>query len=177
MHLPALSLPAVHRYDLALCRWCGRAQSRRLLLRIFRGASTLGDGGVWFALAALLPLAYGSEALPAVGEMALAGILSLLTYKSIKGLTGRERPHRADASIIQAARELDRYSFPSGHTLHAVAFATVAIAHFGELAWPLVPLALLISASRVVLGLHYPTDVVAGAALGGAIGWSSLQLL
>ena len=129
----ALTLPAVHRYDVALCRWCGRAQRRRALLALFRLASRLGDGGIWFALVALLPILYGGEALAAVRDMAAASIVSLVAYKVIKHAIGRERPHRADASIVLAARELDRYSFPSGHTLHAAAFSTVAIAHYGEL--------------------------------------------
>jgi undecaprenyl-diphosphatase len=61
---------------------------------------------------------------------------------------------------------LDRYSFPSGHTLHAVSFTIVTTAHAPELAPILVPFALLVAASRVVLGLHYPTDVAAGAFIG-----------
>ena len=64
---------------------------------------------------------------------------------------------------------LDRYSFPSGHTLHAVCFAWQAVAHFPALSWTLVPVAALIALSRVVLGLHYPTDVLAGAAIGALL--------
>jgi undecaprenyl-diphosphatase len=71
---------------------------------------------------------------------------------------------------------LDRYSFPSGHTLHAVTFTAIAIHHVPMLAVPLVPFALLIGASRVVLGLHYPTDVLAGATLGAGIAASTLML-
>jgi undecaprenyl-diphosphatase len=50
-----------------------------------------------------------------------------------------------------------------------VSFAWQATAHFPELGWVLLPLAGLIAGSRVVLGLHYPTDVLAGAALGAAL--------
>jgi undecaprenyl-diphosphatase len=53
--------------------------------------------------------------------------------------------------------------------LHAVSFAWQASAHFPELAWVLVPLAALIAGSRVVLGLHYPTDVLVGAVIGGSL--------
>ena len=72
-------------------------------------------------------------------------------------------------AISQAAAPLDRYSFPSGHTLHAVSFAWQACAHFPELSWVLLPLTALIAGSRVVLGLHYPTDVLAGAIIGAAL--------
>jgi undecaprenyl-diphosphatase len=71
---------------------------------------------------------------------------------------------------------LDRYSFPSGHTLHAVSFTWQAVAHFPQLAWILIPLALLIALSRVVLGLHYPTDVIAGAAVGALLAAGGLAL-
>ena len=65
---------------------------------------------------------------------------------------------------------LDRYSFPSGHTLHAVTFTWLAVERFPTLAWILIPLASLIAASRVVLGLHYPSDVLAGGAIGIGLG-------
>ncbi|HET7766673.1 MAG TPA: phosphatase PAP2 family protein, partial [Burkholderiales bacterium] len=64
--------------------------------------------------------------------------------------------------------------FPSGHTLHAVAFSMVAISFYPALAWLLVPFTLLVASSRVVLGLHYPSDVLAGAALGAIIALASL---
>jgi undecaprenyl-diphosphatase len=64
---------------------------------------------------------------------------------------------------------LDRYSFPSGHTLHAVLFTTIAVAYAPSLVFVLLPFTLLIAASRVVLGLHYPSDVIVGALLGWMI--------
>jgi len=93
----------------------------------------------------------------------------VLVYALLKRVFVRERPFITHAAIHRAALPLDRYSFPSGHTLHAVSFTWQACAHFPELAWLLVPLAALIAGSRVVLGLHYPSDVLAGAVIGGAL--------
>jgi undecaprenyl-diphosphatase len=64
---------------------------------------------------------------------------------------------------------LDRFSFPSGHTMHAVAFSLIAATTFPELAWPLWSFTVLVALSRPMLGLHYPSDVLAGALLGTGV--------
>jgi undecaprenyl-diphosphatase len=71
---------------------------------------------------------------------------------------------------------LDRYSFPSGHTLHAVSFSLIALHYFPGLAWLLLPFTLLVALSRLVLGLHYPTDVLIATLLGGGLATTSLLL-
>ncbi len=165
---------AARRLDLTVCLYLNRLHRSLHWVRLFRAVSRMGDGPVWYGLAVALPLLYGRAALPAVGEMAIAAIAGLLLYKTVKRLTGRERPCRAHPAIVQAAVALDRYSFPSGHTLHAVAFSTVVIAHFPALAWGLAPFTALVALSRPALGLHYPSDVIAGAALGAGLGALSL---
>jgi undecaprenyl-diphosphatase len=99
-----------------------------------------------------------------------------VVYKLLKRGTLRPRPYQVQASIAQGASPLDTFSFPSGHTLHAVGFSVVALAYYPSLAALLVPFALLTAGSRVVLGLHYPSDVLAGAALGALIGAGSVAL-
>ena len=108
--------------------------------------------------------------------MAAVGIAATLVSKALKSLTSRSRPFSAHAGVLLGAAPLDRYSFPSGHTLHAVAFSTVVLATYGILAWLLVPFTLAVATSRVVLGLHYPTDVAAGAAVGALLAVSTLAL-
>lgn len=70
---------------------------------------------------------------------------------------------------------LDRFSFPSGHTLHAVCFTLVACAHYPGLLLLLVPFTLLVAASRLILGLHWLSDVIAGAGIGGLMAWIFIQ--
>ena len=71
---------------------------------------------------------------------------------------------------------LDEFSFPSGHTLHAVSFTLIALAYVPMLAPLLVPFTLLVALSRIVLGLHYPSDVLAATVIGSLLGAISLWL-
>ena len=162
----------IARFDAAeygLCRRLNRGASFALPRRMFQIASRLGDGLIWYALILVLPLMFGRAAVKPAIVMALTGALGVLVYALLKRVFVRERPFITHAAIDRGAAPLDRYSFPSGHTLHAVSFTWQACAHFPELAWVLVPLAALIAGSRVVLGLHYPSDVLAGAAIGAAL--------
>ena len=116
-----------------------------------------------------MPLWLGSAGYEAAGRMAIAGIVGLIVYKILKKLLVRERPYIGLVGIDCAMPPLDRYSFPSGHTLHEVMFATLTTHYLPELSLVFGGFAVLVAVSRVVLGLHYPTDVVVGAALGYAI--------
>jgi undecaprenyl-diphosphatase len=164
------------RFDHAeyrLCRRLNRGVERTWVRVLFKTASRLGDGVIWYVLMLALPLMYGSQGLRVGLIMLATSAANLATYKFLKRTFVRERPFIRHAGISLAQSPLDRYSFPSGHTLHAVAFTWQAVAAFPELGFVLVPLALAIAASRVVLGLHYPTDVLVGALLGvtsGVIG-------
>jgi len=162
--------------EVGLCRRLNRGAAFALPRQILRIASRLGDGVVWYALILALPLLYGAAALRPSIVMALTGALGVVLYTLLKRLFVRERPFIAHRGIDPAAAPLDRYSFPSGHTMHAVSFAWQASLYFPELGWVLWPLTALIAASRVVLGLHYPSDVLAGAALGAGLAELGLSL-
>jgi len=155
--------------EYGLCRRLNRGAAFALPRRIFQIASRLGDGIVWYGLILALPLLYGAAAVKPAMVMALTGALGVAVYTLLKRVFVRERPFITHETISLAAAPLDRYSFPSGHTLHAVSFTWQACAHFPELAWVLVPLAALIAGSRVILGLHYPSDLLAGAAIGATL--------
>lgn len=172
MAVMSLTRSLIARFDQAeyrLCRQLNRGAEQRLLLPLMRVASRLGDGVVWYVLLALLPAIYGYRGAHAALVMAVTGMIGLLLYKLLKHGLVRERPFIRHAGITLAMPPLDRYSFPSGHTLHAVSFTTQAVNLAPELGWVLIPLAALIAMSRVVLGLHYPSDVLAGALLGAGI--------
>jgi undecaprenyl-diphosphatase len=156
-----------------LCRLANAAARRRAVRALFKLVSRLGDGAFWYALIAALPLRYGVEGVRAGARMLVTGALALALYKFLKRRFVRERPFVSLVGIECVMPPLDRYSFPSGHTLHAVCFTLMALQPFPELALLLWPFTLLVAASRVVLGLHYPTDVLIGAALGAALAFAS----
>jgi undecaprenyl-diphosphatase len=153
-----------------LCRSLNRGVRHAWIRVFFDTASRLGDGVVWYALMLALPLLYGSRGFEVALIMLATGAVGLAVYKLMKRTFVRERPFIRHAGISLAGAPLDRYSFPSGHTLHAVSFTWQMCAAFPETGFVLVPLAMAITASRVVLGLHYPTDVLVGALLGACAG-------
>lgn len=158
--------------------WCLRLQNRSrrpLVCGLFALVSRLGDGVFWYALMAALLLWYGHDAAPAVAHMAATGAVGLLLYKALKGRTGRPRPCARHACIDALVAPLDEFSFPSGHTLHAVGFTTTALYFYPGLAWLLLPFTALVALSRPVLGLHYPSDVLAGALIGLGVALLVLQ--
>lgn len=173
MATPGSLLERFDHAEYRLCRRLNRGVEHAGVRAFFRTASRLGDGPIWYALMLVLPLLFGAQGLRVALVMLATSAVNLATYKFLKRTFVRERPFIRHASISLAQAPLDRYSFPSGHTLHAVAFTWQACAAFPELAFVLAPLALAIATSRVVLGLHYPTDVLVGALLGvttGSIG-------
>jgi undecaprenyl-diphosphatase len=162
--------------ELRLCRYLNRSSGPTLIRDLFRTVSWLGNGWLWYALIVALPFLYGADGWLPAAHMIVTGALSLSVYKLIKEHAVRERPYITHSTIQCACAPLDRYSFPSGHTLHAVSFTLVAVHYFPEWAALLGAFTLLVALSRVILGLHYPTDVAAGAVLGGVLAAISLRL-
>lgn len=160
------------RVDAAEVAWClrlNRGCARREIRAVFAIASRLGNGAFWYTLALSLPLIYGAGAWLAVARMAMVGFTGVALYKYLKSRLVRERPYISFATIVPGTSVLDRYSFPSGHTLHAVSFTVLITQSFPELSIVCVPFAVLVAMSRVVLGLHYPSDVLAGGSIGAGL--------
>lgn len=173
----ALALAWLDHAELAACRRFNQVVRSVGALRMFQVASRLGDGVLWYTLIAALALFFGPEGRSIALQCAVAGIAGLLIYRALKNVLVRERPYMTHAAIVCAGRPLDRFSFPSGHTLHAVSFSLIICTGLPMLALLLVPAALLIALSRVVLGLHYPSDVLAGGLLGATIASLSMRLV
>jgi undecaprenyl-diphosphatase len=169
-------LARMRALDLSLCRLLNRASGRDYASRFFSLISRLGDGVFWYVLMLIIPLLHGFGGLAVSMHMGLSGLVCLIVYKWLKTRTSRPRPFMVSDSIIRRTSPLDEYSFPSGHTLHAVAFSIILVNHLPEWLWVVVPFTVLVAVSRPVLGLHYPSDVLAGALIGAVIAGLSILL-
>jgi undecaprenyl-diphosphatase len=144
--------------------------------RVWVAVDRLGDCGPWCAFIVALALFGGPAGARCALHMLAAGMLALVLYKIVKTCAGRPRPCVRMQTVRRCVEPLDEFSFPSGHTLHAVAFSVVALAYFPVLAVVLMPFIVLTAISRIALGLHYPSDVFAGAAIGAGVGLVALRL-
>jgi undecaprenyl-diphosphatase len=176
MHLPAVALESLLEWDRRWTRRLNASVGVAPVRVLFRLVSRLGDGVFWYSVMLALSITQGRAGLEIALRMLAAGMLGLVVYKLLKSRTTRPRPYQVLGDVRAGIAPLDAFSFPSGHTLHAVAFTVVAVSYFSALAWVLVPFTVLVALSRVVLGLHYPSDVLAGAAIGAGVAQAVLAL-
>jgi undecaprenyl-diphosphatase len=160
-----------------LCLRLNRGTSVPWLRNYFLGVSRLGNGVIWYTILLLIPLALGPRELPNAIHMGLTALAGVIIYKVCKKVFVRERPFVTFAAIACVGVPLDRGSFPSGHTIHATSFAVMLGTFYPPTLWIMVPLSASIAVSRVVLGHHYPSDVLAGAFIGFVLAKTSLMAL
>ena len=129
-------------------------------------------GAVWVALALLVSLAIARKALPAVVTAALTALAAFAAdgiCTGIKDLVHRPRPFQAHR-VIHPLYAVHSSSFPSGHAATAFAGAVI-VSYLAPRAAPFfLTLATAIAFSRIYVGVHYPADVIAGAAIGATVG-------
>src|ERR1700736_1213149 len=159
---------------------------RRLFDRLTREERRLVDAGLtrlsnganrsllWMAIAGFIALLGGPRGRrAALRGVVSIGITSTLVNLPLKYLARRDRPpmRRGDRPLPVSLP--GSFSFPSGHSASAFAFATGVALEEPRLLVPILPLAAGVAYSRVHLRVHYPFDVLAGAAIGTAMGLAS----
>ncbi len=144
-------------------RWALDAGSALPSRRAWAALTHLG-GTASSVLAALLPLVAGGALAGAAREACVSLAVSHLVVQAVKRTVGRPRPSRG-LPIAALVAEPDRFSFPSGHATAALAVALAYALAFPLAGLVLLPVAFLVGCSRVVLGVHYPGDVLVGQAI------------
>lgn len=166
----ALMFERADQFELSLCQQMNQFGRRTPMVgNFFRVISRLGDGVFWYSLMLALPFLDAQHGLESVGHIAVVSIVCVALYKVLKNHMVRERPFISFSHIHALVAPLDHYSFPSGHTMNAMNFAVLFSVLYPPLFWLVVPFAILVGLSRVILGMHYPTDVIVGAVLGSSL--------
>jgi undecaprenyl-diphosphatase len=139
-------------------------QRKRHIDRSMILLTRLGDGWLWLALA-LFILTVQKEIL-LFYRLTVGLFLEVSLYKVLKSLCSRQRPFQRFENVSCLLPPPDAYSFPSGHTAAAFVVAVTIGTFYSAVLAPFLFFALLIGFSRIYLGAHYPSDVLAGAAIG-----------
>src|SRR5689334_20342716 len=167
-------MPHPRLWDARLHAAVGRIPTTPADLWLRRLSTFANNGKLWVNLAVLLGLKKGSLRRGAIRGIGSMWVSSLLVNLVLKRIFGRVRP---DLANLQAHRKLRRdpvtLSFPSGHSSSAAAFVTGVAMETTAAGLALAPVALGVGYSRVHVGVHYPGDVVAGLAVGGAVAVAS----
>jgi undecaprenyl-diphosphatase len=162
--------------DLKLMRKVNKWPAPRWIRHLAIAATRAGDGWLWYLTGLSILLLGGAERLTAVASAGSAALVGVGIFTSLKKLSGRKRPCEIEPHCWATLLPPDQFSFPSGHTITAFA---VAIA-FGEFYPALLPAllvcALMIATSRILLGMHFLSDVVVGALLGAGLALISHSL-
>jgi undecaprenyl-diphosphatase len=162
--------------DLFLLNVLTRWDMNVFIRRFFYITSRSADGYLYMAYGLIL-LFSGATARMILLALLSAFAANLLVYYFIKNSIKRERPFKTIKALHNLIVPPDQYSFPSGHTAGAFIIAQIAGFQFPELEGILFLWAALVGLSRVILRVHYPTDVLAGAVLGFGISFLSLTIL
>ncbi|HEV7188877.1 MAG TPA: phosphatase PAP2 family protein [Blastococcus sp.] len=167
-------MPSPRTWDARLHARVGRLPTTRADRWLRRLSNFANKGRLWVVLAALLGTRKGPLRRGAIRGIGSMWVSSAVVNLVLKRLFRRIRP---DMTKLRSERRLRRspvtLSFPSGHSASAAAFVTGVALESTAAGAALAPVALGVGYSRVHVGVHYPGDVVAGLAVGGAIAAAS----
>ena len=155
--------------DLKGCLYFNHLSHSHAIAQFFKLISRLGDGAFWYAMLLVVWYVQGLNYSVQILYVFLGSLVGTTIYKLLKQKTVRPRPYQVHQVIIIGEHPLDHFSFPSGHTLHAVMISAL----FGYIVPALLvlmfPFNILVALSRMVLGLHYPSHVLLGALIGATV--------
>jgi undecaprenyl-diphosphatase len=139
-------------------------------------ATRAGDGWLWYLTGLLVLLFGGENRFTAVAAAGSAAFVGFCTFVTVKKISGRKRPCAIQPHCWARLLPPDQFSFPSGHTITAFSVAVSLSAFYPSLTAPLLFCAVSIAVSRILLGMHFLSDVLVGAILGSGLALSSYAL-
>ena len=162
-----------NRWFLKFNQW----QRFKPLTQFFRFASRTGDGYLYALFGAIALASNDSHSLLFVNVAVLAFLFEIPSFILLKKMLKRQRPFEKTGSCFCAINPSDKFSMPSGHTAAAFIMACLISQFYPQWTIAAYTWASIISFSRVFLGVHYPTDLAVGAALGLFCSYISLVIL
>ena len=142
------------------------------LTPVMQGITMLGDHGIFVSIIALIFLCFRKTR--KVGVIAACGLISsyIVNNLLLKNLVARTRPYDAIEGLHYLTQKPHDPSFPSGHSAIVFVLAVIMFRRFPKkIGISALVLATLVSFSRLYLGVHYPTDVLAGVISGSVLGY------
>ncbi|MCU1293250.1 MAG: phosphoesterase, PA-phosphatase related [Bryobacterales bacterium] len=136
-------------------------------------ATRAGDGWLWYLLGLLVILFGGENRLTATAAAGSAAATGVGLFISLKKVSGRKRPCEIEPHVWARLLPPDQFSFPSGHTITAFAVAVSIGEFYPVLLGILLFCALAVATSRILLGMHFLSDVVVGAMIGSGLAVTS----
>jgi undecaprenyl-diphosphatase len=163
-------------HDYRLMRRVHRWYAPRWLQLLMIVSTRLGDGWLWYGVGVLLLFSGGRRRFDAIGAGVVAALLGIGVFLLLKQVSRRTRPCDLEPHCWSMITPADEFSFPSGHAITAFAVAMVLGRYYPHFEWWLLLAATSIAVSRILLGMHFLSDVVAGSAMGMAIGEICIRL-
>ena len=143
-------------------------------LRVWMVSATrLGDGWIWYSVGIALLLFGGELRFIAFAAAVSAEAGAVTLFRLVKNASKRKRPCQLQAHCWSNVLPPDQFSFPSGHSMSAFAIAVPLCIFYPQLQAGLLALSLSIAVSRVILGMHFVSDVVVGSMLGAGLGYGA----
>jgi undecaprenyl-diphosphatase len=161
-----------HRLMRRVHRWRAPRWFRLVMIMATRG----GDGWLWYSLGLILVLFGGGTRFEAIGAATTAAMAGIVLFRVLKHASRRQRPCEIEPHCWASIRPPDMYSFPSGHTITAFGVALAVGLFYPQLLGCLLAAAVLIASSRIILGMHFLSDVVAGAVIGTGLGIATFHI-
>ncbi len=161
----------IYQYDLRMLLWFMQTRHRQIWIAAARAFSRSGDGLMQVLLPSLLWLLDSAHGATLFLSTAIAFCIERPLYWVLKNGFQRRRPPEIIPSFRSVVTASDRFSFPSGHTCGAFVLAGMVSESYATLTVPLYLWSSAVGISRVVLGVHFPTDILAGALIGSGIAW------
>jgi undecaprenyl-diphosphatase len=171
-----LALQWLADLDARLFLGLNRLHQRLQLETLVRFISFTGDGYLYLFMGLTLPWLFPDQGTTLLLASLLAFVIELPIYWVLKNSFKRRRPFHVVKALTPVLKPSDEFSFPSGHTAAAFMVAGITSICFPQVSLLAYAWATLIGMSRVMLKVHFISDVLAGMALGSLVAYFSLSM-